>query len=171
MADRDIRELVRHLAGTHQVDTLIFIDVEVDSVDPDAMTCQGTAITGPTGNAIADIRLMSSVDDGVLLLPTEGSTISVLMSTFAGPIMVGWSGLDKIILFGGDLGGLVKVVELTEKLNNLEKAYNDLVEKFNAHTHNVTAVGSPTGPNIAPEGTTLTLTVRTDIENPNITQG
>lgn len=70
----------------------------------------------------------------------------------------------------GSNGGLVLVNPLTEKLNNLENLVNDLVDKFNAHTHNVTAVGSPTGPNLDPETTVLTPTVAADIENENVTQ-
>lgn len=171
MSDRTIRESIAYMAGTHQVDAVVLIDVEVDSLDTDSMTCQGTALTGPVGNAIADIRLMAAVDDGVLLTPSVGSTVTVIMSTFTGPVALCYSAVDKITLLGGDLGGLVKVIDLTKKLNNLENIVNDLIAKFNTHTHNVTAVSAPTGPNLLPETQTLIITKRIDIENQNITQG
>jgi len=48
--------------------------------------------------------------------------------------------IDKngFVINGGNLGGLVKINELTSKLN-------DLVRAFNTHVHPVTAVGTPTG--------------------------
>lgn len=171
MSDRSIQEAVKYLAGTHQTDTVFLIDATVASVDPDAMTCAVIALTGPVGSDIPDVRLLASVDDGILRLPTVGSTATVLMSTFTDPVIVSYSGLDQIILMGGDLGGMVRVMDLVTRLNNLENAYNDLVSKFNTHTHNVTATGAPTGPSLLPEPTTLSLTVREDIENENILQG
>lgn len=168
---RGIAEAVKYLAGTHQTDTVFLIDAQVLSVDPDAMTCVVTALTGPVGNDIPDVRLIASVDDGVLRLPTIGSTVTVLMSTFTDPAIVAYSGLDKIVLLGGDLGGLPVVGNLIIRLNNLENAYNDLASKYNSHVHPVIATGSPTGTTSILEPTNLALTVATDIENPNITQG
>ena len=48
--------------------------------------------------------------------------------------------IDKngFVINGGNLGGLIKINELTNKLNNLVRA-------FNSHVHPVTAVGTPTG--------------------------
>ncbi len=171
MSDRSIQESIKYLAGTHGADGTKLIDATVNSVDESARTCEVTALTGKIGDIIPDVRLMSDADDGILLIPTVGSTITVAISVFADVVMVACSGLDKIILMGGDLGGLAVVGDLVTRLNKLENAYNDLVSKFNLHTHNVTATGTPTGPSLLLEPTTLTLTVPTDIENPNITQG
>lgn len=171
MSDRSIQESIKYLAGTHGADGTKLIDATVNSVDETARTCEATALTGKVGDIIPDVRLMSDADDGVLLIPTVGSTITVAISVFADVIMVGCSGLDKIILMGGDLGGMVKAIDLVIRLNKLENAYNDLVSKFNTHTHNVTATGAPTGPSLLPEPNTLALTVRADIENENILQG
>ena len=40
---------------------------------------------------------------------------------------------------GGDLGGLVKVQALTDKLNELTQTVNALITSYNAHTHITTA--------------------------------
>ncbi len=72
----------------------------------------------------------------------------------------------------GSLGGLVKVIQLTQKLNNLENLVNDLIAKYNSHTHILT-LSSGTGtaaPTATTETQTLTPTQRGDIENTKITQ-
>jgi hypothetical protein len=114
---------------------------------------------------------MASVDDGFLIQPEIESTVSVILSDFGEPYISQYSGIDKITFRGGDLGGLVKVAELTEKINNLENALNALFLKFNAHTHNVISVGAPSGPSILQETNNLVPTQRNEIENINITHG
>jgi len=72
----------------------------------------------------------------------------------------------------GQLGGLVKLLSLVTKLNNLENLVNNLVTKYNAHTHILTlSTGTGTAaPTTATETTVLTPTQRADIENDKITQ-
>jgi hypothetical protein len=72
---------------------------------------------------------------------------------------------------GGEFGGLVKVVELTQKLNNLENKVNEIIVTFGTHTHAVTAVGSPTSPTTTPIAGSLTISQRDDIENVNVRHG
>lgn len=73
----------------------------------------------------------------------------------------------------GSLGGLVKVIQLTQKLNNLENLVNDLITKYNSHTHILTlSTGTGTAaPTTTTETQTLTPTQREDIENTAIKQG
>jgi hypothetical protein len=67
---------------------------------------------------------------------------------------------------------VVKVIELTEKLNNLEQLLNDLVTKYNSHTHSgVSTGGGMSGVTTALETGTLTPTQRSEIENEQITHG
>lgn len=170
MSDRAIQEAIQILSGTHLSDKVYFIDATVKSVDEQARTCVVVALSGKAGNEFT-ARLMASVDDGVLIVPTVESTVAVSMSDFNTATIVQYSEVEKIVLRGGDLGGLVKVIELTEKLNNLENKLNSLVAKYNIHTHNVTAVGSPTGPGLQPESGALTPTQRSEIENDKINHG
>lgn len=83
----------------------------------------------------------------------------------------------EVTINDGAMGGLVKVVELTQKLNNLENKVNSLVTKYNTHTHPVATTGSATAqtgtasPTSATETGSLTPTQRKDIENEKVKQG
>jgi len=56
-----------------------------------------------------------------------------------------------ILMNGGELGGLIKISELTAKIN-------EFVTKFNTHTHTVTTTGNAT----TQSGTTLPTTEQAD---------
>lgn len=170
MSDRAIQDAIQILSGTHMADKIHVLDAVVISVDATARTCIVRATGGKSGNVLP-ARLMSSTDDGILILPTVGSTVTIIMSDFTSPYVSLYSGIDKIILRGGDLDGLVKVIDLTTKLNNLENKLNQLLTKYNSHTHNVISTGAPSGPCLQPESGQLTPTVQADIENTNITHG
>lgn len=172
MSDRSIRESIQYLAGNHQTDRVSLMDATVVSVDEAARTCICTAVTGASGNDIPDVRLMASVDDGFLIIPALGSTVIVAQSIFTDPLVVGFSEVDKIILRGGDLGGLVKVLSLVTRLNLLEKDINTLKTAFTtwvpASGDGGAALKAATATWFTQE---LTETVREDIENETITQG
>ena len=79
---------------------------------------------------------------------------------------------DEIKFNDGALGGLVKVAELTTKLNNLENKVNTLITTFNTHVHTGVTTGpgsSATTPTTV--NGTLTPTQQKDIENEKIKQG
>ena len=166
-----IQESVRILAGNNNNERVFAVDCEVISVDEEARTCQVRAIGGKARNTFT-ARLMSSVDDGIYFEPETDSTVCVVFGDFTAPFVCQYSGIEKIVFRGGDLGGLVKVIDLTEKLNNLEDLVNDLIEKYNAHTHaGVQAGGSSTAVTTSIETGTLVKTEREDIENKKIKQG
>jgi hypothetical protein len=78
----------------------------------------------------------------------------------------------EIKMNDGAMGGLVKVIELTQKLNNLENKVNTLITSFNAHVHSgVTTGPGSSGPTPTQVTGTLTPTQRADIENDKIVQG
>ena len=205
MSDDKIREAVRKLAGTQLSDEVFLVSCMVESVDEGARTCDCINIEGGAVTDIPNVQLMAEVDDGMLMLPTVGSTVIVLYAKRAIPLVVMFSEVDKVLMISGNsvvsitndnvkisngsssatiadqliqfndgsLGGLVKVKDLTTKLNNLEKAYNDLATKFNSHTHILT-LSSGTGtaaPTTSPEATTLISTQQADIENTNTKHG
>jgi len=93
-------------------------------------------------------------------------------------------------LNGKDFGGLVKVKELTDKLNAIEKLLNNFLNDFKNHTHSINTpfVGTinPGTPASMPITGTVTMgdTMKTvcvlnavnetkvkDIENPNVNHG
>lgn len=189
MSDRDIIESVQHLAGTHMEDKVFNVAATVDSVNEAARTCDVTTITGKQSIAIEGVKLMPIVDDGVLFIPTIGSTIFMSYSNYGSAYVTQFSQIDKVLfivgstslqiidgklmLNDGSYGGLIEVAKLVSKLNALENLVNDLVSKFNSHTH-ILSLTSGTGtaaPTAAPETTTLTPTQRNDIENTTITHG
>ena len=75
----------------------------------------------------------------------------------------------KITINEGELGGMVKVIELTQKLNAIESAFNQLLAHYKSHNHL-----HPQGPTTAfvtpPTQSDLSQTKRSDIENEAITQ-
>lgn len=79
----------------------------------------------------------------------------------------------QITLNDGALGGLVKVIDLVNRMNLIENKVNDLITKFNSHTHILTlTMGTGTAAATAnPVSGTLTPTDRQDIENDKIVQG
>lgn len=178
MSDRIIKECIEKLSGKSLTDQISMHLCSVDTVDADARTCDVTTLGGLS---IPGVLLMSEVDDGFFLLPGIGSTVIVQFSTRVPAFVLMFGNIDKVVFSSingvqfndGKLGGLVRVMDLITKLNNLENAYNDLAAKFNSHTHLLTLT-SGTGtaaPTAAPEATSLTPTQQSEIENTNITHG
>jgi hypothetical protein len=78
----------------------------------------------------------------------------------------------EIKMNDGAMGGLVKVIELTQKLNALENKVNALLAAYNSHVHSgVTTGPGSSGPTPTQVSGTLTPTQRADIENDKIVQG
>jgi hypothetical protein len=53
-----------------------------------------------------------------------------------------YSQVDSIQFGDGSFDGLVKVIELTSKLNDLENKVNSMISVFNAHIHTATGFRS-----------------------------
>lgn len=189
MSDRAIIQAVQTLAGTFNADTVHLITAEVDSVDTASRTCNVTTISGKNSTAIENVELMAAIDDGILFVPSIGSTVKISYSNYNSPFIVQYSEVDQILFISGSsqvsivdgkimfndgsYGGLIQIEKLVEKLNNLENLVNDLAAKFNAHTHILTLT-SGTGtaaPTTTIETETLTDTQRSDIENNLIQHG
>jgi hypothetical protein len=120
---------------------------------------------------------MASVDDGCLILPSVDSTIVVLFSEQVAPIALMYSEVDRITWLGGEYDGVPIVSHPTDvnkgvlkRLNNIEDLLNDLISKYNTHTHILTlTVGTGTAaPTLTQETSVLTPTQQSDIEHPNI---
>lgn len=181
MSKRQINDAIQKLAGTFGNDHVSITPCTVFSIDQASRTCVCTPIGGRATTNIIGVHLMAEIDDGLLLIPVLGSTVIVCHSGNNTPFIILFSAIQKIILVGvsglqfqgGELGGLVEVQPLTTKLNSLENLVNDLVSKFNSHTHILTlTTGTGTAaPTSTQETTVLTPTVRADIENTAITHG
>ena len=162
----ELKEAIRQLAGTAVEESVYTVLAEVVTVDLDARTCTCQTIGGKTAAEMKTVSLMAEVSDGYLMEPEIGSTVIIAWSSRMLPYVVMFSDIkniyldasSKIIMNQGTYGGLVKVQDLVIRLNNIENAFNLLNAKVNA------LAPTPVIPN-------LTLTVRGNIENTNVTHG
>lgn len=156
---------------------------KVKSVDETKMVCDIDLATEPD---LLDVRLRSIIDEtdkGVLIVPKKDSVVlvGIIENRIESAFVLSFSEVEKIRfitdeieLAGNNFKGLVKVEDLTTKLNNLENAVNGLVSDFNAHTHN--APQAPTGtiptlPPLVPSSQSLTTTQVSDLENEKVKHG
>lgn len=92
-------------------DELEYFDIELGS---------GSVILYPAGGSLCLIGIVEGMEtSGFLISATEVEKIEVTATT-------------EIILNGGTLGGLVKVKELTDRLNLIEKDINKLKQGFSS---------------------------------------
>ena len=147
-----IAQAIRRIAGVKVGGATIFPAV-VKQVD-------GAVCTVTVGDLdISDVRLRAVINndqDQILRIPKQNS--QVLVADMSGgefcelvvieqsqtekiDLTIGQTTLviedGKITINGGNLNGLVKIQELTDKLNNLVQEINAIKTKFNAHTHSV----------------------------------
>ena len=175
--DRSIISAVQKMTGTYNIDTVFLLTANVISVDENKGVCTVEGISGNASITLTNVELQTVVADGILIIPKVDSEVKVLYSKYTTPFICQYSEVEKMYLSAdlvqfndGALGGMVKVIELTTKLNNLENLVNSLISTFNSHTHTSAAPGSPTTPPLVPISQTLTPTQRADIENTIITQ-
>jgi hypothetical protein len=131
--NRELGVAIRKLAGTHNADKLTIADCLVDSVDIASRTCSCTPLNDTSIAQIQGVRFQSTVDDGVILQPAIGSTVTVLLSTRVAPLIISYSELDEVYIVApqvqfnqGNLGGMVKVIDLKIQLNTLQTEINTL---------------------------------------------
>lgn len=166
----DLTRTIQELAGTRNQDEVKLYQCNVNSVDLSKRTANVTTITG-TANVTFDALLTAGISDGFVVTPEVGSMVYVLMSKYTLPFIITFSDITQFDIMGGEFGGLVKVVELTQKLNNLENKVNEIITTFGTHTHGVVSVGSPTSPTATPIVGNLTISQRAEIENIKIKHG
>ena len=109
---------------------------------------------------VTDVRLRASEasrDDDMLVVPRSGSAVIVgsLSGDMSQLVVLAVDSIERIVINGGKLGGLVKIDLLTAKINELVKA-------FNTHVHT-----APNGPTTAPTVPAAELK-RADYEDENI---
>lgn len=188
---QQIRTSIKKIAGMYNLDIVEIVNCTVVSVDKVKRNCIVTPLSGKSNTNIDNVGLMMEVNDGELKVPSVGSTVGVVISTLVEPYLIGWSDLDEWYLVIGDttidvlngsikfgdgsFEGLVKVVSLTQKINNLESLVNSLVIKYNLHIHvgvdSVTTAPITISPTVAQETTVLVTTTKAMIQNGAITHG
>jgi hypothetical protein len=174
-SDRSIKQAVEMLSGTELADKVYIMTGTVISINEPAGTCSVEAITGKATTQIDNVEFQAVVADGIDIIPVMGSEVKVIWSKYTQPFIAQYSEVDKIFIAGnlvhfneGQLGGMVKVITLTEKLNNLESKVNSIMSSYNSHIHSNGNMGSPTGAPLVPITGTLTPTNQSDIEDTKI---
>ena len=91
---------------------------------------------------VTGVRLRASLTDNndhLLIVPKVGTAVTVgsLSGDLSQLVVLAVDQVESITINGGKLGGLINIEALTEKIN-------DLVDKFNEHTHQVSTTGTAT---------------------------
>lgn len=96
----ELAKVIQKAAGTYGIDSVVMMACKVDSVNIDNRSC----MVSPINNNIASFEafLMAETDDGVLILPTEGSTVKILFSNLNSPTVIQYSQIDKMLIIAGD---------------------------------------------------------------------
>jgi hypothetical protein len=98
----------------------------VNSVDIPNRQCAVTTITGKSEIDIPNVQLMAGTNDGFMLIPSVDSMVYVVYSRRNLPFVIMFSQIDSVFLIcdnvvvnDGSYGGMVQIINLTSKLNNL----------------------------------------------------
>jgi hypothetical protein len=181
------QEIIRKLKEIAKQPLQTFV-ASVQEVDEEQATITALPVGGPE---LTDVRLRAAIDgaeDGVILFPEVGSTVLVGIigndpdTAFVcrcsvvqkAKLKIGDSTLEisteGFLMNGGSLGGLINIADLVEKVNAIENKVNDLIGKFNSHTHpGVTKGGDVTLVTPTLVSGTLTQTLQADLEDTKIT--
>ena len=165
-----IRAICKGLTGNDSA-----FSAEVLTVDMASRTCSVLSYSDEVETEFTNVWLMPEIADGVLYKPTIGSTVIVQNNSNLQPYIVMWSAIDGVYYVvnnttfsmtdghtkfnAGSNGGLINVAPLVSKINALENLINDLITKYNTHTHPFVWV-SP--------GATSTISATTSLETGNI---
>lgn len=184
---RTIQECVRILAGTTGMKQVMLIIGEVKEVDEDNRTCSVESTIDTETLLYSGVGLIPETADGFVLVPSIDSTVIMARFENGETYIIKCSDIQKINCYisaahkftfdtsgfiwnGGSLGGMVKVIDLTAKINALENKLNAVL----------TAIGTTWVPVandggaalkalfIPPLSTLLTVTSQASIEDAKI---
>lgn len=148
---------------------------KVESVDEAKATAK--FINSKGTEVSIDLSLTENVNESLVIIPKVGASIIVGYINDSEAYLIRCKEADKIhikgdvIFNGGENDGMVKINNVVEKLNNLENTLNTFMNTtFNAHTHLVGSLGSPTAPPVPLNTSSVTPTIKTDLENIKIKQ-
>lgn len=162
---RELGETLSRIAGGRS--TTLYQGVVTHVSD---LTCEVSI----DGLSVPDVRLRAStqVDGAQLLLrPAVGSV--VIVGTLTGDldhlVVLSMDQAKEVVINGGELGGLIKVEELTSRFNALERDVNQLKQILSAWTPIPNDGGaSLKGAVSSWAGRQLTLTKRGDYEDEKV---
>ena len=138
--ESEIKQLIRNIAAYNSGLTLFEAEVTKSEDTECVIKYQGLEHK--------NVRLVCGFSQSLttmIIKPAVGST--VLVADLSGGkmrdlVVLMVDKAETVIFNGGELGGLVKIEELTKKLNDLTGKVNALVDAFNSHTHIVNTTGT-----------------------------
>lgn len=145
--------------------------VNPSSVDLANRVCDVTSLDG---QQFFNVRLTAGTSAGLqfMILPADNSAVIIQPISDNDFYISQYSVVSKIMAGDGSLGGMVEVISLTTKLNNLElvvnKLRNSLVSWVVVAGDGGAALKTLITSAAPPE---IITTLRSDIENTNFTQG
>lgn len=130
-------------------------------------------------STVEDVRMKTIADSGdetFTLVPKEGSFVVVDFHSYTTAQCIAVQQSDEVLINSvqtifnnGENGGIVKIQELTDKLNALVDEFNSFVQIFNSHTHaGVQTGGGITAPSTQ-QAQDATDFNKSDYENETIT--
>lgn len=171
-----IKKSIKKIASENRINTVF--TAKVESVDGE--TCS----LNIDGMVVSDARLRSVINgenSKILITPEIGSCVMVAdisAGKFNDFAVIGYSQIekieidanDKIILNGGGNHGLVKIEELTQKLNSIERDINNLKSVFSDWTPASNDGGAALKSSVETWASNqLTITQKSDYEDTNVT--
>ena len=134
-AENDIRQNLRTIVGSAPIATYAAKVTAVNGAE-----CSVVRIADDM--AIDEVKLNATCTDGrgIVIHPTVGSIVLITSIDGVQWFVSMFEQIDTIVINGGQNDGLVKINELTAKLN-------ELVNLFNAHTHPIPD-GNTSAPNL-----------------------
>lgn len=167
---QDVKQMLKDIVEIDKIPMSVLCTVK--SINETDMTCVVTPID--KASDYVDVLLMAeNSTTGMYLKPSVGSLVMITPQSDCVYYVSLYSDIDDVWIRGNTNGGVPITSSIVEKLNNLENGYNDLVSKYNAHTHILT-LSSGTGtaaPTTSAETTTLTLTQNDDIQSTTVSHG
>lgn len=133
-------------------------------VEVNGTTCDASPLNGDAD--ILDARLSADPDTDVLYTPAVDSIVGLSSLSDSDWVVVLFSQLDGVQWGDGDFGGLIKIDNLIDEINDLKSVVNQLINQVQNHTH-VSSVPIDPVFTVSPIGNTF----KVDIENPDITHG
>lgn len=141
----------------------------VTSIDLTTLTCYCEPVNGNAD--ITDVRLMAQKSKGFLIIPKLNSVVCVTFIDDSNAYVSMFSEIDEIQLNGENFDGLVKVADLTSKLNALENKVNDLITACASQVVTLAPAGTFPLAGFFSGVTLLTPTTQVDIENVKVKHG
>lgn len=163
----NIRDIIKEIAGD-QAERNLF--ATVISVNTPNKTCEVKTIADQM--RVFDVRLISNNGNGVLFIPSVNSVVGVCMINEVEGFVSLYSQIDSIQYGDGSFNGMIKVDDLVTRLNTIEQDINDLKTALSGWTPVPSDGGAALKTALASYySSSLTETVRADLENDKITHG